>query len=164
MSSAHLTVALADAAATEALGAALAPLLVPGMRIHLSGDLGAGKTTLARGLLRALGHPGAVRSPTYNLVEIYVFSGYILYHFDFYRFKDPSEFDDAGFADYFNADTVCLVEWPEMAAGALPGADLDVTLSLLAGDARSARLEALSDRGEQCLNALRRKVTATRSP
>src|SRR6185369_7401985 len=93
---------LPDEAATQHFGAALAPRLRPGMVIFLEGDLGAGKTTLSRALIRALGHTGPVKSPTYALVEVYVFSSLYLYHFDFYRFESPEEFLDAGFGEYFN--------------------------------------------------------------
>jgi tRNA threonylcarbamoyladenosine biosynthesis protein TsaE len=156
----HLTVALPDPAATIALGADLAPLLEPGMRIYLAGDLGAGKTTFTRGLLGALGHKGAVKSPTYTLVEIYVFSAYILYHFDFYRFNDPEEWREAGLDEHFNDTSVCIVEWPEQAAGVLPAPDVKVRFKFEtgdSGDSRTVELEALSTRGERCLNALRKE-------
>ena len=159
MSLGHHTVALADHDATAALGAALAPHLTPGMRVYFIGELGAGKTTFTRGLLHSLGHTGSVKSPTYTLVEIYVFSGYILYHFDFYRFNDPQEWLDAGLDEHFNATSICLVEWPEKAGDTLPKADLEVHLEYAAGstgDSRSARLEALSERGEKCLQGLRK--------
>jgi len=97
--SAESSVGLADEPATQRLGAALAAGIAPGRVLHLSGELGAGKTTLVRGLLRELGHTGRVKSPTYPLVELYVVSRLNLYHFDFYRFKDPTEWIDAGFRD-----------------------------------------------------------------
>src|SRR5919206_2405068 len=100
---------LPDPQATERLGAALAAGIAPGRVLHLKGDLGSGKTTLARGLLRALGHRGAVKSPTYTLVEPYKLSSLHFYHFDFYRFTDASEWLSSGFRDYFNADSVCVV-------------------------------------------------------
>jgi tRNA threonylcarbamoyladenosine biosynthesis protein TsaE len=95
-------------------------LLAPGVVVWLDGDLGAGKTTLVRALLRACGHTGPVKSPTYTLVEIYVISRIYWYHFDFYRFNFPEEFLDAGLGEYFRDDAVCLVEWPEKAVGYLP--------------------------------------------
>ena len=162
MSLKHLTFALAGEAATLALGAALAPALVPGLKIYLHGDLGAGKTTFARGLLCALGRKGPVKSPTYALVEIYVISGYILYHFDFYRFNRPEEWLEAGFDEHFNESSICLVEWPEKAAGMLPVADVDVRFEFdadPAGAARSVLIEASSEHGEQCLNAVRHLST-----
>lgn len=158
MSSNNHTVTLNGEAGTLALGAALAPLLVPGMRIYLHGDLGAGKTTFTRGLLQALGHKGSVKSPTYALVEIYVISAYILYHFDFYRFNDPEEWREAGLDEHFNEHSVCLVEWPEKAAGVLPPADLELRFSFEANaavESRTVDLLAASERGDRCLNALR---------
>ncbi len=141
---------LPDEQATLALGAAIGRALEPGLVIYLRGELGAGKTTLARGLLRELGHQGAVKSPTYTLVEVYEVSRLHLHHFDFYRFQDPREWIDAGFRDSFNGRTVSLVEWPEKAAGQLPPADLQIALGLLA-DGRSAELTSSSPAGRQCL-------------
>ena len=149
-----LALALADEDATLALGAALAKSLTPGMKLFLEGDLGAGKTTLVRGLLRALGHIGKVKSPTYTLVELYAVSGLDLYHFDFYRFKQPEEYLDAGLDEYFQGDGICLVEWPALAGEYLPGADLEIHLALDA-DGRRAQIRARSPRGEDCLQWLR---------
>ncbi len=158
MSSAHHTFALQDEAATLALGAALAKILRPGMVIHLIGDLGAGKTTLVRGLLRSLGHAGPVKSPTYALVELYVISGYIVYHFDFYRFNQPEEWLEAGLDEHFNPGTICLVEWPEKAGDLLPPADLEIRLDVVVtdqdGDARKLTLHALTETGQLCLSGL----------
>ena len=120
---------------------------MPGRVLHLSGELGAGKTTLVRGLLRALGHSGKVKSPTYALVERYVFSGLSLYHFDFYRFTDPDEWLSSGFREAFHPESLCIVEWPERAAGMLPPPDLSVRLEY-SGAGRNAMLEAHSPGGE----------------
>ena len=147
------TLALPDEDATLALGAALAPHLVPGLVVTLRGELGAGKTTLVRGLLRALGHAGRVKSPTYTLVELYEVSRLHLYHFDFYRFHDPKEWIDAGFRDTFNGRNVCLIEWPERAQGQLPAADLDISLAVTE-PGRRATLAACSPAGEKLLAAL----------
>jgi tRNA threonylcarbamoyladenosine biosynthesis protein TsaE len=147
------TLFLPDESATLALGAALAPHLAPGMVVTLRGELGAGKTTLVRGLLRALGHAGRVKSPTYALVEVYELSRLHFYHFDFYRFHDPSEWIDAGFRDVFNGQNICLVEWPERARGQLPPADLEIALAVTE-PGRSATLAALSVSGERLLAAL----------
>src|SRR5258706_4453955 len=114
---------LADTAATTAVGARMANTLAGGMIVTLSGDLGAGKTTLVRGCLRALGWAGPVKSPTYTLVEHYQFSSLYFYHFDFYRFADPSEWDTAGLPDYFLDDSICVVEWPERVGTLLPFPD-----------------------------------------
>jgi len=148
----HLT----DPAATERAGAALGGALAGGMVIALHGDLGTGKTTLVRGVLRALGWSGPVKSPTYTLVEYYAISSLYLYHFDFYRFADPSEWETAGLADCFRNDSVCLVEWPERVGGLLPAADLDVTLTHAAPDAggRGLALSATSAAGKRCAAAI----------
>jgi tRNA threonylcarbamoyladenosine biosynthesis protein TsaE len=148
------TLTLPDEDATLALGAAVAPHLVPGLVVTLRGELGAGKTTLVRGMLRALGHAGRVKSPTYTLVELYEVSRLHLYHFDFYRFHDPKEWIDAGFRDTFNGRNVCLIEWPERAQGQLPPADLDIALAVTE-PGRSATLTASSPAGERLLAALR---------
>lgn len=120
---------LPDAAATEAVGAALAGALRPGMVIFLAGPLGAGKTALTRGLLRALGHQGAVKSPTYTLVESYRAGGLQVHHFDLYRLADPGELEFLGLDSYFDGDAVCLLEWPERGAGLLPAADVQFSLA-----------------------------------
>lgn len=148
-----LEIPLLDEAATLALGARLARGLVPGLRVWLSGDLGAGKTTLTRGLLRGLHYAGRVKSPTYNLVEIYEFSSFNLYHFDLYRFVDPIEWEEAGFRDCFNAQSVCLVEWPEKGQGVLPEPDVHVWLAI-DDEARFARLTGLTEAGRQCVKWL----------
>ena len=117
---------LPDPEATDALGRALAPLMHPGMLVTLDGPLGSGKTALVRSLLHALGHAGRVRSPTYTLVEPYELALGAVYHFDFYRFAQSKEADDAGFREYFDGHALCLVEWPERARAWLPRADLAI--------------------------------------
>jgi tRNA threonylcarbamoyladenosine biosynthesis protein TsaE len=144
---------LPDEAATQRLGERLATALQPGLVIFLEGDLGAGKTTLVRALIRALGHAGPVKSPTYSLVEFYVISSLYLYHFDFYRFESPEEFLDAGLDEYFNDASVCLVEWPERAQGCVPSPDLRLRLHH-AGVGRIVEALADTPKGEACLNAL----------
>lgn len=153
---------LADAAATERAGAALAGALAGGMVIALHGDLGTGKTTLVRGVLRAMGWTGSVKSPTYTLVEYYPFSSLYLYHFDFYRFADPSEWETAGLADCFRNDSVCLVEWPERVAGLLPIPDLDVTLAHATAETggRNLALHSSTVAGDRC----RAAIEALRAP
>jgi tRNA threonylcarbamoyladenosine biosynthesis protein TsaE len=145
---------LPDAAATEALGAALAPGVAPGRVLHLRGELGAGKTTVVRGVLRALGFKGAVKSPTYTLVEPYALSRLHLYHFDFYRLRDGAEWSNSGFRDYFGPHAACLVEWPERAGPALAAPDVELRLDF-AGSGRLARLSAQSSAGEAWLSSFR---------
>ncbi len=145
---------LPDAAATAALGQALAPGAAPGRVLHLRGDLGAGKTTLVRGLLRGLGYTGRVKSPTYTWVEPYSVSSLHFYHFDFYRFKDRSEWLSSGLREYFNPQALCVVEWPEKAGELLNAPDLEVVLQF-AGEARNASVAARTDRGAEWLSSLR---------
>lgn len=149
----RLRLELPDAAATLALGARLATALRPGMTVWLVGDLGAGKTTLVRGLLRALHYEGRVKSPTFSLVEVYSFSSFNLYHFDLYRFGDPLEWEEAGFREYFNPRAICLVEWPERATGHLPGADVEIRLAF-SGEGRVAELVGRTEAGRRCLETL----------
>jgi len=132
---------LPDAAATERAGAALAGCasLRNVRQIHLCGDLGAGKTTLVRGLLRALGHHGAVRSPTYTLLEPYEFPGLTVLHFDLYRVADPDELEYLGVREQSGDGNLWLVEWPERGAGWLPAPDLVATL-VAEGGGRRLRL------------------------
>ena len=144
---------LATEADTLAFGRALAPLLRPGMVVYLRGELGAGKTTLVRGLLRALGVTERVKSPTYTLVEPYVISRLYLYHFDFYRFSRSDEWVDAGFREHFNRDSVCLVEWPEKAGGQLPAPDLGIVMEV-DGNGRRITVSADTEAGEICLARL----------
>lgn len=127
-----MKVLLPDAEATAALGAALARALtpLPGAVLYLRGDLGAGKTTLARGLLRALGVRGSIRSPTYTLVEPYSAEGHEILHLDLYRLRDPHELYNLGLDDHPPAASLWLVEWPEKAANLLPAADVSVELAL----------------------------------
>ena len=128
--------------------------------IELQGDLGAGKTSLVRHLLRALGVAGRIKSPTYAVVEPYSLAAtptqaaLNIWHFDFYRFTDPREWEDAGFRDIFSSPGLKLAEWPEKAANCLPLADLVVQLSLLDDSARSVTLSAQTELGQALLLAL----------
>ncbi len=145
---------LPDEAATLALGASLAQCLAKGLLVYLHGDLGAGKTALTRACLHAAGYVGAVKSPTYTLVEHYRLpSGQQVLHFDLYRMGSPEEFLDAGFAEELNGDNICLIEWPSQAAGVLPPPDVQIYLRV-AGDGREVELQACSHQGELCLNRL----------
>lgn len=146
-----MRIALADAQATDALGHALADTRPQPAVVHLHGDLGAGKSTLARALLRRLGVQGPIRSPTYTLVERYPVPGGEAWHLDLYRIGDAGELDFLGLDG--DEATLWLVEWPERGGQALPHADLRVHLSQ-AGQGRQARLEAVSLAGETWLAAL----------
>jgi tRNA threonylcarbamoyladenosine biosynthesis protein TsaE len=148
-----LNLSLPDEAATLRLGEALAPGIGPGRVVHLRGELGAGKTTVARGLLRALGYAGRIKSPTYAVVEPYCLSRLDLYHFDFYRFSEKAEWVNSGFRDYFSLATACIVEWPERAHGLLAPPDLEIRLEI-AGEARQAFIEACTPSGTHWLSSL----------
>lgn len=138
---------LADADATERLGRVLAATRPPHAVVHLHGELGAGKSTLARALLRALGVTGTIRSPTYTLVERYPLAGGgEAWHLDLYRIADPGELEFLGLDS--DEATLWLVEWPERGVGALPPADLLIDLAV-AGDGRSARLHPASPSGRE---------------
>lgn len=137
---------LPDAAATEALGAALALALRqrPGLLVFLRGELGSGKTTLARGWLRALGVRGSIRSPTYTLVEPYGLDGELdgadVLHLDLYRLQSAAELEQLGLADTPPERSLWLVEWPERAAGRLPAPDLEIRLETVPGGRRATLL------------------------
>jgi tRNA threonylcarbamoyladenosine biosynthesis protein TsaE len=161
----NLKIDLPDEAATLALGALIARGLQPGLTVYLSGDLGAGKTTFVRGLLRELGFEGRVKSPTYALVELYVISKLNLYHFDFYRFRDPEEWHEAGFRDLFSPTNICLVEWPEKARDLLPIPDLNLTLETVQigkSEGRRATLITNSALGRNVLLSLQQPTLAPR--
>jgi len=134
----------------QALGQRLAVACAGKGNLYFSGDLGTGKTTLVRGLLRGLGHQGAVKSPTFALLEPYELDGYHIYHFDLYRLADPEEMEYMGLRECFAPENLCLVEWPEQGQGALPKADLLVQLHH-AGTSRELTIRADSPLGENFL-------------
>lgn len=138
---------------TESLGQRFATGLEPGILINLSGDLGSGKTTFVRGLLRGLGFNGRVRSPTFAIVEPYEQSRLSLYHFDFYRLNGSRELLDSGLLEMFGTDAVCIVEWPEKASGILPEADMDIFFHIDRTGGRTASLDGNTPRGKRCLKA-----------
>lgn len=145
-----ITLNLISEAATLGAGADFAKKAQSGLVVYLHGDLGAGKTTFVRGFLRALGHVGKVKSPTYTLVEPYSVADFNIYHFDLYRFIDEEEWESAGFRDYFNPSSICFVEWPEKAENLLPTPDIDIYLQP-DNDGRTLKLFAHSDLGKQIL-------------
>ena len=161
---------LADEAATVSAGKSLAKALksVPsdqGLVIFLHGTLGAGKTTFSRGLIQGLGHQGAVKSPTYTLVEPYEQLQPATWHFDLYRLGDPEELEFMGIRDYLTPGNVCLVEWPERGAGILPGPDLDLTLTP-EGQGRSLEIAARTTVGRVLLDRMQidQAVAAEQAP
>lgn len=147
--------------AMECLGADIGRALDWRGSIWLSGDLGAGKTTLSRGLIRAAGHPGAVKSPTFTLVEPYELGERQIYHFDLYRLADPEELEFLGIRDYFSDSSLCLVEWPERGRGVLPPPDLSIRI-LVDGDGRTLQIDGHGPHGQvasQRLHSTRGKTT-----
>ncbi|MDF3919722.1 tRNA (adenosine(37)-N6)-threonylcarbamoyltransferase complex ATPase subunit type 1 TsaE [Salinicola salarius] len=123
-----MPITLSDEAAQVAFGESLGRALAGRGQVHLIGDLGAGKTTLARGILRAYGHVGAVKSPTYTLVEPYETTAARIFHFDLYRLGDPEELEFIGARDMLGDDALCLIEWPSRGVGWLPTPDLEIHL------------------------------------
>lgn len=151
-----LHIELPDEAATEAFGAELGRVCRDGAIVYLKGDLGAGKTTLSRGVLRGLGFTGAVKSPTYTLVEPYEVDGVSVFHFDLYRLADPAELEYMGIRDYFGEGNLCLIEWPEKGGEMLPSADIVVEIQPVK-DFRVVNLSSPSGRGRLLLARLSAK-------
>lgn len=141
----------------EALGERLARLCPTSMVIYLSGELGTGKTTFVRGFLRGLAYEGAVKSPTYTLVEPYEFAEQTIYHFDLYRLTDPEELEYLGVRDYFAAQGICLIEWPERARGFLHPPDLTIEFAYL-DDGREVNFTILTDAGKSLIQQLKADV------
>lgn len=149
----RIQIELADENSTLALAQRLAVRLTPGLVVYLHGDLGAGKTTLVRGVLNALGHTGRVKSPTYTLLETYSVNGLDLCHFDLYRINDEEEWESAGFRDEFDGNNIFFIEWPEKAQDLLPPADMEIELEMTARG-RNAILTAHTRTGRECLERL----------
>ncbi len=153
MSQERLRWEAADEDAMVAYGAKLGKALRPGMVVHLQGELGMGKTTLSRGVVQSFGHRGAVKSPTYTLVEPYELGELTLYHFDLYRLGHPEELEFMGIRDYFTAQSLCLVEWPARGEGVLPPADLVINIER-SGSGRTLWLSGLTAEGVGVLERL----------
>lgn len=148
-----LTISLSDEAASLKFAATLMPLLGSSARVFLEGNLGAGKTTLVRGCLRAIGFEGPVKSPTFTLVEEYRIPGSpVVYHFDLYRLADPEELEWMGIRDYLGEHSICFIEWPERGRGFLPEPDLEIVLTYLSAG-RQISIRARSERGAAIINA-----------
>ncbi|CAH9049646.1 tRNA threonylcarbamoyladenosine biosynthesis protein TsaE [Pseudoalteromonas holothuriae] len=144
---------LADEAQTVAMGTRLCKYIKEGAVLFLHGDLGAGKTTLSRGIVQGMGHTGKVKSPTYTLVEPYDLDDVSIYHFDLYRLGDPEELEYMGIRDYFSTNAICIIEWPEKGHGFIPNSDLDVDMAY-DGQQRIITLSANSERGQIIINQL----------
>jgi tRNA threonylcarbamoyladenosine biosynthesis protein TsaE len=145
-----------DEQAMLKLGADFAAACTSPMIIYLEGFLGAGKTTLTRGFLQALGHKGAVKSPTYTLVEVYPYNPYEILHFDFYRIQDPDELEYMGIRDYFHENSIALIEWPELAVGKIPTPDIICQIEII-GLKREIEFVAKTPLGDNVLKALLRQ-------
>jgi tRNA threonylcarbamoyladenosine biosynthesis protein TsaE len=144
---------VASVAEMEALGAKLAAQVGNVRLVNIHGPLGAGKTTLVRGMLHGLGHAGAVKSPTFTLVEPYDFGDLHFYHFDLYRLNDPGELEFLGMRDYLDGNGVCVVEWAERAQGVLPSPDVDIMIEPTE-TGRMVRIMTLTPQGDVLLKAL----------
>ncbi|MES2206038.1 MAG: tRNA (adenosine(37)-N6)-threonylcarbamoyltransferase complex ATPase subunit type 1 TsaE [Pseudomonadota bacterium] len=151
---------LSDEVDTNHLGQALAASLSPGLTIALYGTLGAGKTTLTRAALRALGITGTIKSPSYSWVESYSLPHLTVHHFDFYRFRDIEDWEAYGFDSYFDSQAVIFIEWPEKVAELLPPIDLKLQLDYH-DSGRQAAISSLTTLGELCVNTLRAQLNTS---
>ena len=149
----EVTLYLADEQAMSDFGARIARVTQGHGLIFLEGNLGMGKTTLSRGIIRGLGHVGSVKSPTFTLVEPYEIGDIRAFHFDLYRLVDPEELEYLGIRDYFEDDALCLIEWPDKGAGFLPKPDLTITISPQ-DSGRSLKILSQGSRGEAWCAAL----------
>ena len=154
----RLLLPAADEDAMIARGEQLAAVRAAGMVVYLNGELGVGKTTFSRGFIRALGHRGAVKSPTYTLVEPYELRELTVYHFDLYRLNDPEELEFMGIRDYFDGVNICLIEWSEKGVGILPPADLVINIDV-EGSGRLLSYAGASDLGKRVVDQLARNCS-----
>lgn len=144
---------LANEEETLALAKKFSQVLQIPLVVYLQGELGAGKTAFCRGVIQALGHSGAVKSPTYTLVEPYQLKGWRIHHFDLYRLADPEELEYMGIRDYFSEDTLNFIEWPDKGYGWLPGADIEIRIEY-AGTGRKLTFSALTEAGQKIIKTL----------
>ncbi|HCU89356.1 MAG TPA: tRNA (adenosine(37)-N6)-threonylcarbamoyltransferase complex ATPase subunit type 1 TsaE [Gammaproteobacteria bacterium] len=150
------TIEIDTAMAMEALGGAIAGATTAELKVYLSGELGTGKTTLVRGYMRRLGYKGAVKSPTFTLVESYRLDDRVVHHFDLYRLEDPEELEYIGFDEYFETGADCLVEWPDRGRTGLPDPDIEIYLEMR-GVKRFANLAADTEYGRRLLAIIENK-------
>jgi len=150
------TIEIDTATEMEALGGAIADAATVALTVHLSGELGAGKTTLVRGYMRRLGYKGAVKSPTFTLVESYTLDNRVVHHFDLYRLEDPEELEFIGLDEYFEVGADCLVEWPDHGRSGLPDPDIEIYLGTC-GVKRVAKLSADTEYGRRLLATIENK-------
>lgn len=144
---------LANEEETLALAKKFSQVLQTPLVVYLQGELGAGKTAFCRGIIQALGHSGAVKSPTYTLVEPYQLQGWRIHHFDLYRLADSEELEYMGIRDYFSEDTLNFIEWPDKGYGWLPGADIEIRIEY-AGTGRKLTFSALTEAGQKIIKTL----------
>lgn len=156
-----LTIRVCGEAAMEQFGGWLADIFTPPLVVYLEGGLGAGKTTLSRGILRGKGHSGNVKSPTYTLVEPYVVAEGSVYHFDLYRLSDPEELEWLGIRDYFTENSLCIIEWPQNGVGVLPNPDIKLSIEK-SESCRRILLEYFNPQAADCLNLLAQRIRANR--
>ncbi|VUD40648.1 tRNA threonylcarbamoyladenosine biosynthesis protein TsaE [Thalassocella blandensis] len=150
----QLSTQLDNEESTVAFGKRLGLAAQQGCVIYLDGQLGAGKTTMCRGVLQAFGYSGAVKSPTYTLVEPYEFNATTVYHFDLYRLGEPEELEFMGIRDYFQPNSLCLVEWPSRGEGVLPPSDIQIQLAAVA-NGRILSANSSTQRGDHVLSLLK---------
>jgi len=144
-----ITVLLGTEQATTLLAKQLAAMLTAPLVVYLAGDLGSGKTTFVRAVLRALGVQGTVKSPTFSLLEYYQIADLIIYHFDLYRLSTPEELEFIGIRDYSDQTSVCFIEWPERGQDFIPDADLSFYFSF-DGKQRQVKINCLTEKGQKC--------------